>query len=273
MHSVDLHPSQVLPAFKRAMVSLAACLLILTVFSCAGSRPISDNAHDPPPQADWQTYARLHKTLEQTGKTIDYDTLVQVYQALISTPGPIARIDELISALSQKRNEDPRVDQMVLILAAKAIGSSKYPIAHVDQLFASILNQGDDRINSWVLSFVAEAIGDYPEEIPEGDRLVDLVEQRLKHVSAATGASQEYFGFHFLPPPKSSAVRAYMASLHERRVREWERRYYYALIQVGISEKDIAAQLKRLQMHTLPGAGEHNDSAMQYLYTHWDQIR
>ncbi len=204
---------------------------------------------------EWSTYHSIRKTLDQTGRTMDYDTLMQVHQAMAQSPHPIAQMDQLLGRLIQKRNADPRIDQMILIFAARTIGGSQHPIPNAQGLFESILQQ-DERVNQWVISFVAEAIGDYPWDLPRGDRLVDFMETKLAQLRSKDRSRKENFGFHFLPPPKSDFICAYINGIEEQSVRQQERNRYYMLIKSNLTEKEIEPALKYLQARGAPGSGE-----------------
>lgn len=132
-------------------------------------------------QPGWETYIAIRDSLQDQGENIDFDTLVNTCRTMVQTQHEIPHLDRLLISLINKRNANPGIDQMILILAAKTIGSSKFTVPDARGIFEMILAK-DDRLSEWVLAFVAEAIGDYTEDIPEGDKLVDLVETKLSMV-------------------------------------------------------------------------------------------
>ena len=244
-------------------------LINLTVFaflSCALVQHTTDEPVSPPPEkAGFETYLGIQDILENSGGTIDYDTLMLVYTSIAQSKHPIPHIDQLLKSLMNKRNNNPRIDQMILIFSALAIGDSKFPIPNVYEIFESILKK-NSRVNEWVISFVAASIGKYPFDIPNGDTLVDLLEKRLDQVTAMnTSIPKESFGFHFLPPPKSDYIISYIKGIQEQRTREIERNSYYSLIQNGFSETEIESALQRLQEHGIPGTGEKCPLPMKYI--------
>jgi hypothetical protein len=212
-----------------------------------------------------ETYLSIKTTLKNSGGTLDYDTLVNVYNSIVQSQYKIPHMDQLLNSLINKRNDNPRVDQMILIFSVRALGNSRFPVPDACGIFESILRMDDSRVNEWVISFVAGAIGDYAFDIPDGDRLVDLLEERLDQVESADAGSKEYFGFHFLPPPQSDFIRSYIAGINEQRNREVERMYYYLLIQNNIKENEIEAALRHVHSNGIPGAGEKCLLPMKYL--------
>ncbi len=220
-----------------------------------------------------RVYFDILTKLNQCGDIVEYDLLMEIYNTMVHTEQPIPRIEHLLDMLVHKRNDNPRVDQMILIFSAKIIGKSRYPIPDVREIFQTILTMSDDRINAWVISYVGAAIGGYRFEIPNGDELVDLLDERLDQVKALPAGSKEYFGFHFLPPPKSEFIRSYIAGIRDKRTRETERAYYYALIMNRITEKEIEAAVKRLQTHGLPDTGKTCSRPMRYLISNLNRNR
>lgn len=215
-----------------------------------------------------KTYIDLRNRLENGGDKIDYETLMRVYREISETPDPIPHVDRLLMSLISKRNSNPRIDQMILIFAARTIENSRYPIHNVYAIFETILNMDDERLNEWVISFVASAIGHYPFDIPHGDRLVDLLEQTMDRVESVPSESREYFGFHFLPPPKNHLIRSYLAGIADKRQRETERFYYYSLVRNHITESQIETALKRLQENGIPGTDKKCRLPMKHLFFH-----
>lgn len=240
------------------IINFIAALLI-------GCTPASKAVHNPCCVSDDKdTFFRLHKMLTLSGPTIDYDTLMHLYDSITGVPCPISHVDQLLGALIEKRNDNPRIDQMILIFAAKAIGASRYRIPNVSLVLMNIMNQRQ-RINEWVIAFVAEAIEKYPFDIANGDELMDHLEEALRQVRSRTGPAKEYFGYHFLPPPKSSYIRDYISSIADRRTREKERICYYELIGNGMIEATIESFLKTVQMNGMSDSGTLTVKPMEYL--------
>ena len=243
-------------------------LISLTIFaflSCILVQHTTDESVSPSEKAAFETYLGIQDILENSGDTIDYDSLMLVYTSISQSKHPIPHIDQLLRTLMKKRNNNPRIDQMILIFSALTIGDSKFPIPNVYELFESILEK-NSRVNEWVISFVAASIGKHPYDIPKGNILVDLIEERLDQVSAMnTSTSKESFGFHFLPPPKSDYIISYIRNIKEQRAREIERASYYSLIQKGFSEAEIERALKRIQKHGISGTGEKCPLPMKYI--------
>ncbi len=155
-------------------------LINLTVFAFLSCAPDQDTTDEPvnlpPEKAGVETYLAIQDILENSGTTIDYDTLMLVYTSIAQSKHSIPHIDQLLRTLMNKRNNNPRIDQMIMIFSARTIGDSKFKIPNVYELFESILEK-NSRVNEWVISFVAASIGKYPFDIPKGDSLVDLLGQ------------------------------------------------------------------------------------------------
>lgn len=231
----------------------------------AGVESYQDMAGEPTETPADETYRRIRTQLDRGDDTIDYNTLMSVYHSMVRSPDPIPHVDKLLKALIHKRNDDPRVDRMILIFSARAIGETRFPIPDVSAIFESILKMPDSRINSWVISFVAAAIGGYPFDISDSERLVDLLEQRTKLIRSVPKDSQEDFGSHFMPPPKSDFIRSYLAGISKQKEREIERRCYYSLILNKMTETEIEAAVKRLQTEGVPETGERVMLPMRHL--------
>ncbi len=227
----------------------------------------------PTPDAAGQTYESLHRELDKGGDFIDYDTLMDVYARMTNTPEPIPHTDALIHTLISQHNPDGRVDQMILIFSAQIIGNSKYPVSNAGELFDAMLHQEGCRMSEWVISFIADAIGTYRVDLENGDQLADLMEERLEQVRARPQDACEYFGSHFLPPPKTELIQSYFSGLADRLTRQKERRFYYLMIHKGIPENAIAAGLRHLQMRSLPSTGDAESSLpMAYLFLNWSRL-
>jgi hypothetical protein len=122
-----------------------------------------------------------------------------------------------------------------------------------------------ERINEWVIAFVAEAIEKYPFDITNGDDLMDHLEETLRQVRSRPGPAEEYFGYHFLPPPKSSHIRDYISSIADMRIREKERICYYELIGNGMTEATIEASLRTVQLNGMIDSHTEPVKPMEYL--------
>ena len=234
--------------FRLAALFLAGCL-------CAACTVPPAAVPNPSPDQGQVTFQELKTILDRSSATLDYGSLMQFYQIMAESHGPVAHTGQLLRRLIEKRNANPRIDQMILIFAARIIGHSHYEIPEAQAIFESIL-QKQKRINEWVISFVAEAIGDYIYDLPEGDKLVDFMEVQLEQVRARARQGQEYFGYHFLPPPKSAFIRNYIAGITDRLNRQSERNLYYVLIKKKWTEPQIETALKYLQAHGAPDSRE-----------------
>jgi hypothetical protein len=217
-------------------------------------------------------YVFVRDELNKDNQRIDYDTLLNIHRKVVRAPGPIPHIDELLDELIRQRNADPRVDRMVLIFAADIIGRSRFPIAGAQGLFEKML-EDPDRIDDWVLAFVAHAVASYPVDLPEGDRLVDTIEAHQARIKAQPEDAREHFGTHFLPPPKSKRIRSYIDGIQDRKTRESERRAYYALIYKKISEDAVVSALNYLQTKDLPDRNEASPRPLRYLVRNWRVIQ
>jgi hypothetical protein len=194
--------------------------------------------------------------IDKDAQVIDYDTLMAVYHEIISSPVTIPDVGKLLGMLIDQRNADPRVDQMVLIFTARALGQSSYPIPEAQGLFEKILNQDSGRINHWVLSFVADAIGSYQVDLPDGDALMDRVQMLEARLNASADDEKEYFGHHFMPPPKSRTIIDHLAGIADRRARQLERNAYYTLLTDYESEDKIVAAFDYIKNRGMPGTNE-----------------
>jgi hypothetical protein len=218
-----------------------------------------------------QVYSDIKEVLSQCGDRIDYDTLMWVYKEMARSNTHIPNSGDLVSLLIQKKNESPRVDNMILIFAADIIGNSHAAMDNAADLFEAMLMQ-DQRLNLWVLTYIGDAIGKYEYHIPEGDLLVDLLEQRVaEHSSSAF--SKEFFGNHFLPPPKQEYIINYIAGIEDQETRVLERNSYYNLVISGRSEAQIENALRQLQAHEIQGTGKKKPQRpLKYLLLHPGQF-
>lgn len=208
--------------------------------------------------------SRLCKMLFQSGPTIDYDTLMHFYELITGVEDPIDHMDQLLGALIDKRNDNPRIDQMILIFAAKAIGESRYPIPRVSNVLMKMMNKGA-RINQWVIAFVAEAIEKYPFDITNGSELMDYLEEILRQAKSRNGQGKEYFGYHFLPPPKSSYIRDHIRGIVDMPARQKERNCYYTLISIGMTEASIEAYLRTTQLNGMTQGDDDSVGPLEFL--------
>lgn len=220
---------------------------------------------------EWKTYRDLKAALAQKKDTIDYDTLMEIHRTIRQAKEPIPHLNAIISSLITKRNPDPRVDNIILIVAAVSIGDSPYPIENAGRLFETILDQ-DHRLNSWVLAYVGDAIGKYPVDLPQGDHIADVLEQKVDYFVIQNAPSKEFFGYHFLPPPKSDYIREYLSGIEDQRIRVLERNCYYILVGNSLTEEKIEAALRQIRNHGISGTGGKTDRPLKYLIQQWNQF-
>jgi hypothetical protein len=218
-----------------------------------------------------KTYLLLDDALPRDQETIDYDTLMKIHHTICEAEGPIPHLDDILGRLIAKTNPNPRVDNMILIVAAAAIGDSQYPIENASRLFESLLDQ-DPRLNSWVLAYVADALGKYPVDLPDGDHLADVLEEKVDYHVRQSHTSREFFGYHFLPPPKSDYIRDYLAGISDKRIRVSERNCYYLMVGHGLTEDQVETALRQIRELGLPETGEKTDRPMKALIRHWNQF-
>lgn len=241
------------------------------IASCATAQHAAQQPPPSPPPPGWDTYQRINTTLSECGTSIDYDTLWQVYRKIRLAQEPIPHLNQLLAALMAKRNDHPRVDNMILIATALILGESSYAIDDAAILFENILNQ-DERLNTWVLTFVGDALGNYPVDLPEGDRLADLLEQKVQVQLKKNRHSKEFFGYHFLPPPKGDFIRTYITGIQDQQIRVWERNCYYILVKNKLSEEQIESALRRLRADSAPETEQRTTRPLKYLIQHFDQF-
>ncbi len=264
----------------KQYLGLIALVIILALpfmgqVAFGSDKEIRGFSHESASQAEkagHETYLSILAILEDGDDTIDYNTLVYVYSKLTESKRPIPHMDHLLKLLINKRNGNPRVDQMILIFSARAIRNSKFPIPNIYKVFESILKMEDSRLNEWVIFYVSSAIGGYAFSIPDGDRLVDLLEERLDRIESTHPDSKEYYGFHFLPPPRSDYLRSYIEGIEEKRVREIERLSYYSLIRNNNTEIQIEAALKYIQAHGIAGTHAKSPFALKYLVQNIESV-
>lgn len=255
-----------------ALIVTAAALMLIALPAACTNRSIPSSSHQAGAgEADLAAYREIKASLDKDDAVIDYDTLFGVYEAMIQSSRPIAHTDRLLWQLIKEHNEDPRIDQIVLILAARIMGSSRYPIPGAQKLFESILDQ-DDRINYWVLTHVAEAVGDYAFGLPQGDQLADAIEAELSRLISEDRSGQEDFGRHFLPPPKSDFILNYISDIVDQGDRQRERSCYYELIRNHLTEEQIISASKYLQTHGEPDSGERCQLLMRCILRFLDRL-
>jgi hypothetical protein len=245
--------------------------LTLTLVCCTTTQHAVQQPPPSPPPPGWDTYQRISTTLSNCGASIDYDTLWQVYREIRQAQEPIPRLNELLATLMAKRNDNPRVDNMILIATALIMGKSTYAIEDAANLFEAILNQ-DERLNTWVLTYVGDALGNYPVDLPEGDQLADLLDQKVQVELKKSSHTREFFGYHFLPPPKGDYIRTYIAGIQDQRIRVWERNCYYILLNSKLSEAQIESALRRLRADSAPDTEEKTTRPLKYLIQHFNQF-
>jgi hypothetical protein len=243
----------------------------LTLACCTTAQHATLQPPQSPPPPGWDTYQKVEAILTECGPTIDYDALWQVYREIRRTPVPVPRLNELLTALIAKRNDNPRVDNMILIAAASIIGESTYAIDDAAMLFESILNK-DERLNTWVLATVGDALGNYPVDLPEGDRLADLLEQKAQLQLKEKYPHREFFGYHFLPPPKGDYIQTYIAGIQDQQTRVWERNCYYILVNNKLSETQIESAFRQLRTEDSKETDEKTTRPLKYLIQHFDQF-
>jgi hypothetical protein len=264
MKTVRLLPARRGDFLRSSGLLLLSIGWLLTACGGGSAVPVVPAAQEAP-----QPHLAIRLALAKDGAFIDYDTLMAVYREMVSSPAPIPHLEELLREMIDQRNSDPRVDQMVLILAAHAIGNSQFSIPDVQALFERILDQDADRISHWVLAFVADAIGNYPIDLPGGDALVDRVQAWQVRLESEPDVAKEYFGTHFMPPPKSRTIQTHLAGISDQRARQRERNAYYALIMNNFSENQIVAAFNYLMREGLPGSGEIPSYPLASLVGNW----
>jgi len=267
---INLMRKTVPTAIRMLMTAIA----IMGLSAACAARPrtaAQARPNDTEAEAGLETYQRISAVLDKGGATIDYDALMQIDRLMFRTAQPIAHTDRLIDQLIRKRNDNPRIDQMILIFAARIIGGSRYVIPGAQDLLAAILRQ-QGRINEWVVMFVADAIENYGYDLPQGGELVDLMEAELARIRSVDRSQDEYFGFHFLPPPKSDFIRSYINGIEDRRSRQRERAIYYTLIKNNLTEDQIETALRYLQANGSPGGAESCPLLLQCLMRHFKQL-
>ena len=142
----------------------AMLLFFLILNGCATGQKTASTFQPSQTDHGLQSFNNIKEALDRGGDIIDYDTLLWIHKKMTQNQPKIPRSGDLFSALIMKRNDNPRIDNMILILAAHTIGNSQAVIDGVYGLFESMLNM-DHRLNSWVLAYIGDAIGKYPYDI------------------------------------------------------------------------------------------------------------
>lgn len=209
-------------------------------------------------------YHDLMWLLDNEGKVISYADLLTIYNTITTTENHIPHIDEVLSRLLAERNEHPRVDQMILIITAKLIGTSKQEIPNVSVLLKALIL--DTRTNLWTAGFAAEALGSYYIDLEDGELLADMVDGKIDSlIEKERGTPAEFYGYHFLPPPTTEYIQNIISHPKEQKRRESTRLYYYAL-RMQYSEDQIKEYLLFLDKHGQIDTKEKIDFTMKYLF-------
>jgi len=218
---------------------------------------------------DDAAYRQVAAILDSEHSELSYDDLQKVYNLIVAAEYCLPKLDEIITQLMGKRNPHPRVDQMILIYSARIIGSTTRRIDHVAAIFEKLI--ANDRTNLWVMSSVAEALGDYFIDLEEGERLASLVEKKINMLAAREAEQkEEFYGYHFQPPPKTEMIKSMIAGTEPRKKREISRIYYYNL-RLNYSEEQIVSFLNYLDKKGLL-AKRRDGAAFKYLFNHLEDV-
>ncbi len=254
---------------KKILKLLVILYFAALAFGCAGTAGSQKPAaHD---EGD-DLYLSIKNELAKDGQHIDYDTLISVYKKMTEAPCPIPHTDELLYELIRQRNEDLRVDKMAIILAAMIMGESKYPIPDAEKLFETMLND-ESRVTDWVIANVGRAVGSYLVDLANGDQLVSTMKAHQARLEAQTNEPEEYFGTHFMPPPKTQLIKSYIAGIQDRKLRESERRAYYILIMNDITESSIASAFNYLMSQDASKTTDASQRPMRYMVLNWKYLQ
>ena len=209
--------------------------------------------------------------LDKEDKYLSYNNLLKIYEKITASEDHIPGMEKILLRLVEKRNEHPRVDQMILIFTAKLIGSSKQELTNVsDLLKALILNK---RANLWTVSFAAAALGEYFIDIKDGEHLADMIDRKIESLIVKDNSSNdELYGFHFLPPPTTEYIKNIIAGPEEQKRRELTRLYYY-LLRSRNSEAQIKGYLLFLDKHGQVDTKREIDFSMKYLFKNIELIK
>ncbi len=217
------------------------------------------------------TYQDITLLLDKEDKILSYNDLVNIFQTISASDDHIPGMEEILLRLLQERNEHPRVDQMILIVTAKLVGSSKQEITNVTRIIESLtLNK---RANMWTIGFVGEALGDYFIDLKNGDHLADMIEKKVESlIEKQKSSTDEYYGFHFLPPPTTEYIKNIISHPKEQKRREATRNNYY-LLRMQNSEEQIKAYLLFLDRHGEIDTRRKIDFSMKYLLINIESIK
>lgn len=218
-----------------------------------------------------KTYQNIMALLDKDDIFLSYNDLLTVYETITTSEDHIPGMERILRRLIKKRNEHPRVDQMILIFTAKLIGESKHEITHVSKMFEDLML--NKRANLWTVSFAAKALGDYFIDLKDGDYLADLLDRRSESlIDKESSSPDEYYGFHFLQPPSTMYIKNIISRPAEQKRREYTRRYYY-MLRLQNSEEQIKNYLLFLDKHGQINTKRKIDFSMKYLFNNLEVIQ
>ncbi len=218
-----------------------------------------------------KTYHESMLLLDKEDKFLSYNDLLKIYGTITASEGYIPGLEKILLRLMEKRNDNPRVDQMILIFTAKLIGESKQEISHVTDFLEALLLS--ERANLWTVSFVAGALGDYYIDLKDGDHLADMIDRKIERLTEKQKISpDEFYGYHFLPPPTTQYIRNIISSPKERQRREATRLYYYSLL-LHNNEEQIKNYLVFLDEHGHIDTHGKIEFSMKYLFYNIELIQ
>ncbi len=218
-----------------------------------------------------QTYRDIMLLLDKGDNFLSYNDLIKIYETITSSEDHIPGMEKILLRLMEERNEDPRVDQMILIFTAKLIGSSKQEIANVSDLFEALIVS--KRANLWTVSFTAKALGDYFIDIKNGEHLADMIERKIESlIEKGRSSTDEFYGYHFLPPPDTEYIKNIISRPEEQKRRELTR-YYYYMLRLQYSEEQIKNYLLFLDKHGPIDTKRKIDCSMKYLFDNIELIQ
>ncbi len=217
-------------------------------------------------------YAKVAHILENEQSNLNYYSLVSVFN-MLSNAGAvtsISHLDKLLWMLMECRNEDLRVDRMVLIITSMIIGKSQQEINDISKLFEALID--NPRTTVWVMAYIADALGDYDYEVVDYDRLIDKLEKKLDFlIKQETDNPGEYYGDHFMEPPQTDYVKNYINNLDSPEKRKSARINYYLLRQ-NYSEEQIKSCLIYLQKNGDLESGAPVEYRLRYLYRNIERL-
>lgn len=243
--------------------------MVWVLWACAASPGTISKMDPQQQQPGWPTYLQLEDLLDQQDEILDFDPLMKIHNTIRKAHEPIPKMDVIIEKLINKRNPNPRVDNIILIVAAVALGDSLFPIDNAGDLFGAILNQ-DHRLNTWVLAYVGDALGRYPEDLSEGDQLAEILEEKVNRRVKNPDPNRERFGYHFLPPPKGEYITDYIEGIRDQRTRVFERNCYYLLIGNGVSEDQAEKSLRQVLRENQTTGEKQIGRPLKHIVQHWD---